>query len=49
VAQGLRLSNGVVGTTVLRARAAGLDWARVEPLIDEVLFADPSRGWVCVR
>ena len=27
VAQSLRISTGAVGTTVLRARAAGLDWA----------------------
>src|SRR5947208_15108711 len=30
VAQSLRISTGAVGTTVLRARAAGLDWAQVD-------------------
>ena len=39
VAESLRISNGTVGTTVLRARAAGLDWAQVEGLTDEVLEA----------
>src|SRR5437870_5214402 len=39
VAQGLGISCGAVGTTVLRARAAGLDWAQVDPLSDEVLQA----------
>lgn len=32
VAQSLGISNGAVGTTVLRARAAGLDWAQVDTL-----------------
>jgi len=39
VAQSLGISSGAVGTTVLRARAAGLDWAQVDPLTDEVLEA----------
>jgi hypothetical protein len=39
VAASLRISNGTVGTTVLRARAAGLDWAQVERLTDEILEA----------
>src|SRR5947207_7743413 len=39
VAQSLRLSTGAVGTTVLRARAAGLDWAQVDTLSDDVLHA----------
>jgi transposase len=39
VAASLRISNGTVGSTVLRARAAGLDWAQVERLTDEVLEA----------
>ncbi len=39
VAQSLRISTGAVGTTVLRARAAGLDWAQVDALSDEVLHA----------
>ena len=34
---GLGLSHGAVGTTVLRAEAAGLDWAQVDALSDEVL------------
>src|SRR5439155_26805502 len=34
VAQSLGISCGAVGTTVLRARAAGLDWAQVDtPLL----------------
>ena len=37
VAQSLRISNGTVGTTVLRARAAGLDWVQVDALSDEAL------------
>ena len=37
VAQSLRISNGTVGTTVLRARAAGLDWVQVDALTDEAL------------
>ena len=32
-------SGGTVGTTVLRARAAGLDWVQVESLTDEALEA----------
>src|SRR5216683_4284814 len=39
VAQSLGISCGAVGTTVLRARAAGLAWAQVEPLSDEALEA----------
>ena len=39
VAASLRISNGTVGSTVLRARAAGLDWAQVERLTDEGLEA----------
>src|SRR6266542_5699168 len=39
VAESLGISNGTVGTTVLRARAAGLDCAQVERLTDEVLEA----------
>jgi transposase len=39
VAQSLGISSGAVGTTVLRARAAGLAWAQVEALSDEVLHA----------
>src|SRR6059036_3639870 len=39
VAQSLGISTGAVGTTVLRARAAGLDWAQVDILSDEVLEA----------
>jgi transposase len=39
VAQSLGISNGTVGTTVLRAHAAGLDWAQVDALTDEVLEA----------
>lgn len=39
VAQSLGLSSGAVGTTMLRARAAGLDWPQVEPLTDEALEA----------
>jgi transposase len=39
VAQSLGISSGAVGTTVLRARAAGLDWAQVDTLTDEALQA----------
>jgi transposase len=39
VAQSLGISNGAVGTTVLRARAAGLAWSQVEALSDEALHA----------
>ncbi len=39
VAQRLGISSGAVGTTVLRARAAGLRWAQVEGLDDEALQA----------
>ncbi|SRR5712691_4767085 len=43
VAQSLRISTGAVGTTVLRARAAGLDWAQVDALSDDVL-SDQTTG-----
>src|SRR3989441_1991584 len=39
VAASLGISCGAVGTTVLRARAAGLDWAQVAALGDEALEA----------
>ena len=39
VAESLGIGSGTVGTTVLRARAAGLEWAQVERLTDEVLEA----------
>ena len=39
VAQSLGISSGAVGTTVLRARAAGLDWGQVDTLTDEALQA----------
>jgi len=39
VAESLGIGSATVGTTVLRARAAGLDWALVESLTDEVLEA----------
>jgi len=39
VARSLGISNGAVGTTVLRTRAAGLDWAQVAVLTDEALEA----------
>src|SRR5437899_4191774 len=39
VAQRLGIRWGAVGPTVLRARGAGLDWAQVDPLADEVLQA----------
>jgi transposase len=39
VAQSLGISSGAVGTTVLRARAAGLVWRQVEVLSDEALQA----------
>src|SRR5437667_7418455 len=39
VAQSLRISSGAVGTTVLRARAAGLAWAQVDTLSDDALQA----------
>jgi DNA replication protein DnaC len=39
VAESLGIGNATVGTTVLRARAAGLEWAQVERLTDEVLEA----------
>jgi transposase len=39
VAQSLGISHGAVGTTMLRAQAAGLDWAQVEALADDALEA----------
>src|SRR2546425_5074073 len=39
VAQSLGISSGAVGTTVLRARAAGLAWGQIETLSDEALHA----------
>src|SRR6266705_4561009 len=39
VAQSLGISSGAVGTTVLRARAAGLEWALVDTLSDDALQA----------
>jgi transposase len=39
VAASLGISGGAVGTTVLRARAAGLDWAQADALSDEALEA----------
>src|SRR5258706_3698589 len=39
IGQSLGLSHGVVGTTVLRARAAGLTWPQVQALTAEVLEA----------
>jgi len=37
VAQSLGVSVGTVGTTVLRARAAGLDWPQVQALTNDAL------------
>jgi transposase len=39
VAQSLGLSSGAIGTSVLRARAAGLDWPQVQTLADDALEA----------
>ena len=39
VARSLGISSGAVGTTVLRARAAGLEWAQVQSLSEEGLQA----------
>jgi hypothetical protein len=39
VAQSLGISSGAVGTTVPRARAAGLAWGQIETLSDEALHA----------
>jgi len=39
VARSLGVSSGVVGSTVLRARAAGLDWPQVQALADHALEA----------
>src|SRR5262245_29354150 len=39
VALSLGISSGGVGTTVLRARAAGLDWEQVDTLSDDALQA----------
>ncbi len=37
IAQSLGISHGAVGTTVLRAQAAGLDWAQVQVLTEDAL------------
>src|SRR5438128_8955940 len=37
IAHSLGISSGAVGATVLRARAAGLDWPQVEALTDDAL------------
>ena len=37
IAQSLGISSGTVGGTVLRARAAGLDWLQVDVLSDDAL------------
>jgi hypothetical protein len=37
IAQSLGLSSGTVGATVLRARAAGLDWSQVEAVLRQNL------------
>lgn len=39
VAQSLGISSGAVGTTMLRAQAAGLDWPQVQALADDILEA----------
>jgi transposase len=39
VARSLGISSGAVGTTVVRARPAGLEWGQVEALADPVLEA----------
>src|SRR5207247_3351168 len=39
VAHSLGISNGAVGSTMLRAQAAGLDWAQVQGLADDALEA----------
>jgi transposase len=39
VARSLGISSGAVGSTVLRARAAGLDWPQVQALADDALEA----------
>src|SRR2546426_7472087 len=44
IAQSLGISSGTVGATVLRARAAGLDWPQVEALTDDAL-----EGWLYGR
>ncbi len=44
VARSLGLSSGAVGTTVLRARAAGLDWPQVQALADDALEARLCAG-----
>ena len=41
IAQSLGISHGVVGTTVLRAQAAGLDWRQSRPVVPSL--AVPSR------
>jgi len=37
IAHSLGISSGTVGATVLRGRAAGLDWSQVEALTDDAL------------
>jgi transposase len=39
IAQSLSISHGAVGATVVRAQAAGLDWAQVQALTDAALEA----------
>ena len=39
IAQSLSISHGAVGATVVRAQAAGLDWAQVQALTDDALEA----------
>ena len=39
MAQSLSISHGAVGATVVRAQAAGLDWAQVQALTDDALEA----------
>jgi transposase len=39
IAQSLSISHGAVGATVVRAQAAGLDWAQVQTLTDDALEA----------
>ena len=39
VARSLGISSGAVGSTMLRAQAAGLDWAQVQGLADDALEA----------
>jgi len=37
IAQSLGISHGAVGTTVLRAQAAALDWVQVQALTEDAL------------